>query len=998
MGKHAKQFYMNVKSTNYFKLCVALILAFCFTIPAYSESVSVEAISQQKKTIKGKVTDLKGEPLPGATVQVKGTIKAVSTDIDGNFEIAGLEGNETLVITLIGMRMTEVKLTDQTSLDIVLYEDAINLEGVTAYGYATMKRKDVTGSVVTIGSDKIMRIPANDITASLVGVPGVRMESGGIRIRGNRSIKASNEPLVILDGMAYYQGLVTIDPTDVESIDVLKDASSTSLYGSRGANGVIIITTKKGKEGKTTINYDGFIGTNAVNYNTYHAMNAEEYVAFKREAARAGGTWNSEADDYRIFMGDEFANIGKVDADWVGEYLDKKTLWTSHTLTIASGSPKTQYKIALNYRYDKSRFKGAFNHKYYLTSNIDHQVIKKVKVGTAIRLYYNKNKNKPDPMGSLIHTSPLIPIYNEDGSYNENMGDPSRKNPFLTSNDDYYNDETENWRILVKVYGTYDILDGLTFNTNFSYNQAFSTRGYYYDNRYPGYNDSKNVAGMANNRGTNWVWNNVLNYKKKFGDHGIDAFAVYEVQENRDINTGASGKDQTLPAYLWYNMGALMDSKVISSSFVRRQMLSYLGRIQYTFKDRYLLNVTLREDGASQLSPKNRWSLFPAVSGAWRITEEPFMKTIPVISDLKLHASYGVTGNQSIEPYATLGKLNESFLTFNTDKGEVHYVGMEPGIRPTPDLKWEKTTMLDIGLDFAFLKNRISGTFGYYDSKTKDLLMQKQLPYTSGFNVAWENIGRTRNRGYEAFLSVVPIEQRDLRWTFSMGYYRNKEELVELYDSRLDRDLQNNWWVGYPISGVRYDYKQVGIWQLGEEKLAALYNQKPGDVKVKDLNADGKIDGDDRMIIGVGKPKWTGSIQSTLTWKDFDFAFDCYGEFGAITYDSQATSTWASQLGNINTVKVDYWTPENPNNRHPRPVLGQEVKYLSATGYYDNDYFEIRNITLGYSLNRKLLGERLNKVRFYASVNNPWRYWKYRADGGITYSTTTYVFGVNVQF
>lgn len=997
MKKHITQFYGKVKlekRSYLFKTCMILALMCCSVVKANANTDLTEIRGEQQSgVVKGIVTDSKGEAMPGVVIQVKGTTKAVMTDIDGNFELEGLTGNETISISSIGMISLEIKLKGQTFLNIKLQDDVIGLDDVVVLGYTSMKKKDLTGSVVSLNSEAINRIPANDIRTALTGLAGVRVSGNDIRIRGNRSVHASNAPLIILDGMTYFDGLQTIEPSDVESIDVLKDASSTALYGSMGANGVIIITTKKARKGVTSVNYDAFVGTGKFYNKNYKLMNADEYVAFWREAYR-----NSADVDNSAFTPEEIANMGSVNEDWLGEYTNRNTFWTSQNLAISAANEKTDYRISFNHRYEDGRLDGSNNHRFFLNTDINHQIFPKVKVGLSTRLYYNKNKIKPDPFNWVSDVSPLIPIYNEDGSLNADLGN-NIKNPFLIENDDSYDEMTENWKAFIKMYASVDIIDGLNFRTNFSYNQVFYGRGKYIDNRAPNYNQTENQVEINNNRATDWVWNNVLSYKRDFGKHTIDAMGVFEMFSHRVFNSNARANDQLLPAYKWYNMGDLKLSKTLGSSFTRNQMMSVVGRLQYDYDDRYLATITVREDGASELSDGKKWDFFPSFAAAWRISEEAFIKPISVITNLKARVNYGVIGNHGVSPYGTLGVLNSAFLTFNTPDGEKNYIGLEPGIMPTPNLKWEKSKTLNIGLDYAVLNGRISGTIDYYNTNTYDLLFKKKLPYTSGFQEAWDNIGKTRNRGVELTLTAIPVQTKDWNWTVNMSYTRNKEELREIYDSRLTEDVYQGWWLGYPVNGVYYNYRQVGIWQKDEADLAALYGQVPGEVKVKDVNADGKIDdANDRVIIGTTRPKWTGALQSTLTWREFDFAFDLYGEFGAITSDGYVNNWGAKMNGKGNTVKLDYWTEDNPVNRFPQPTAGQTMRYINTTGYYKNDYVEVRNITLGYTLNKKVAGKFLKRARFYVSVNNPYKWWKYDRDGGIWSHSVTYLFGTNIQF
>ena len=982
------------------KIPMILILSF-LVFPGYLESKEVLTPPQLKtdNNIAGKVKDVNGEPLLGVNVMVKGTSVGTVTDMDGSYSLTNVTSKDVLIFSFLGMLSQEVTVGNRSQIDVVMTEDVIGLEDVVVTGYTSMKRKDITGSVASISAEKISRIPANDITTSLVGVPGIRMDGSSIRIRGTRSRNASNDPLIVLDGIPYNETLSSINPGDIESIDVLKDASSTAIYGAKGANGVILVTTKQAKKGKTLVSYDGFAGIGVNNWGSFDVMDADEYTAFKREAYRAAGTWNSEADDAKAFAGAEISNLGTMNTDWGGEYFRRKRFWTNHVVTIASGNDKTQYKVSFNYRNDDSRYENNHYDNFYLTTDLSHQVLPFLKAGVSNRAYYTIKNDKPDVFQTVIHMSPLTPVRNGDGSYNTYpFGDPFVKNPYLNESDEVYKDKTEEWKIFLRLFAEVNLAKNLTYNTNFAYSPSFSSRGYYYDNRSVSYQDDRNVAGMHNNRQADWVWNNVLNYKLSFKKHTFNLSGVFEMQNRQLVNTGMSGKEQESPAYLWYNMGRLVDSKTLSSSFTRSQMVSYIGRVQYDYNDRYIFTASFREDGASQLSQGHKWATFPSGAIAWRASEEEFIKSLGWITNLKLRASYGLTGNYAIAAYATTGNLYGTYANFKTESGEIHYPGLEPDTRPTPNLEWEKNKMLDIGLDFGFLDGLIYGSVDWYDSKSYDLLYLKTLPYTTGFNRAWDNVGDTRNRGIEASLSGTIIKKKDLDLGVTLSYYRNKEELVRLQDPKMKEDINNGLFVGYPVSGVIYDYKQVGIWQTDEADLASLYGQKPGEVKVADLDGNGKIDGNDRTIIGTNRPDWVGGLQISGRWKDLDFSVDCYGEFGAMGSDDYSTSFWASEMGRWNTVKIDYWTPENPSNRHPRPVAGQSIKYLSSTGYHKNNYVNLRNVTIGYTLPQTLTNKVVKKVRLYVTANDPVRFSKFQNSGGISWWETFYIFGVNLQF
>lgn len=457
-----KNLYQNYARTRWdgsggiFRKCAVLLLAVSL-LPGTSAAGSepVRAMPQtevpppaRERTVGRTIRDGKGDPIPGAAVTVVGRSLGVSTDASGAYRIEGVGGDDELEFSFLGMMSQKEKVGTRTRIDVTLREDMIGLEDVVVTGYTAMKRKDITGSVASVSAEQIARIPAYDLTTSLVGVAGIRIDGGSIRIRGTRSTNAGNDPLIVLDGIPYDETLTSINPGDIESIDILKDASSTAIYGAKGANGVILITTKQAKKGETKVIYDGFVGVGVNNRGTLDVMDADEYIAFQREASRAAGAWNSPEDDSKAFFGAEIANMGKMDTDWMGRYFSQKRLWHSHSLTIASGNEKTQYKVSFNYKNNEGRYEGDRRDYFYLTTDLTHQVLPFLKVGISNRAFYNVSHDKPDMFDTFLHMSPLTPIYNEDGSYNEYpFGDPFVKNPYMNETDGAYEDKTEEWKI-----------------------------------------------------------------------------------------------------------------------------------------------------------------------------------------------------------------------------------------------------------------------------------------------------------------------------------------------------------------------------------------------------------------------------------------------------------------------------------------------------------------------------------------------------------------------
>jgi TonB-dependent starch-binding outer membrane protein SusC len=871
-------------------------------------------------------------------------------------------------------------------------------------GYTTIKKKDVTGSVSSLTPEQVTRMQNNNIVSALVGVAGVRVtgnDVGDIRIRGNRSVQANNAPLLIVDGVPFYGSLNTIDQNDIASLDILKDASSTALYGSRGANGVIIITTKKGVKDKPRITFDSYTGMGVYYDNNLHNLNASEYIQFKRDANRAVGIWASPEDDYKIFSSVELDKLGQVDNDFYGDYIKQNGFQTNSTISYASGNEHGQQKISLNYLNNNARGNGMGNYdRFILSTANDYQAGKKFSMGLSSRLSYEKNFPGPSGFGdALFRFIPTVDLYEENGKLIAfPIGDSMLKNPYLDLDRSANDGQSTAYEAFLKAYVNYDIVDNLTLKSNISIDQVFTGAGSYIDDRAASHAEALNQASISNGRITRFAWNTMLNYVKTFGDHGVNAYGVFEIQENKSFSAGGSGSDQALAQYKWYNIQALTQNKALSSGFVRSQQLSYVGRAQYSFKDRYILTGTVRYDGASQLAPRDRWDFFPSIGAAWNISDEEFISNIPVLSNLKLRGSYGVTGNNAIDPYATYGAVLSRYTVFSGSGGDKAYPTLEPDQLGVETLRWEKTKMVNVGIDFGFFDQRLTGNVDFYRSNTYDLLNRRKLPYTTGFNNVWDNIGTSRNTGFEVSLNASVVEKGDWTWKAGLSFYHNTEELTELYDPRLDKDIQNGWWLGYPVNGVSFDYMADGIWQLDEANIAALYGRNPGEIKVRDVNGDGAITGDDRRIIGTDRPTLQSSLTSTITYKNFDLMLDVYSEIGAIAYDNWSTGVWAFDMGRFNAPRVDYWTPENPSNTTPQPLAGHSgIDYMSSLGYKSNDFIRLRNITLGYTVNASALSA-ISKMRVYVSATEPLRYWKFTREGGLSSREVVYNLGFNVSF
>lgn len=991
-----------------------------------------DAIQQQAgKTIRGVVKDKNGEPVIGANVVVKGTTNGTITNIDGQYTLSGVSDKDILTVSYIGYVSKEIPVKGEQNINILLAEDTQTLDEVVVVGYGTVKKRDLTGSVASINSEKITQVAVTNPALALQGrVPGVHVEEtnfspgGGltIRVRGNRSFKASNDPLYVVDGMPLTTGIEAINPTDIESIDVLKDASATAIYGSRGANGVIIVTTKKGKTGKVQVDYNGYVGAQTV-AKKFDLMNGAEWAEYVREANRNDGRYKSPtpskeedakltrftADPYvlaSIMMAyDENGNYdpSKVRSfDWMDHTLQNGFIH-NHDLNVRGGSDKTQYSMSASYHYNQGVVKEQDYEKFTVRLNLDQKIGEILKVGLQTQYMHSfKNKDTGAYSNSLC-TFPTAYPYDEEG--NDVIypgGDPMTFNPLLN----YGNalSQEKNDRYLGSYYLEANIWDGLKFRSNlgtdFQQRQELEFRG---ENT----TANKGSLSTASNGGLKsylFTLENMLTYGKNFNnDHDLNVTLLQSIQRYSQDTYKISVKGLPYEYQHFWNLGSASTVSGVSSNYMKWTLASFMGRINYNFKDRYLLTVSARYDGSSRLAPGNKWVLFPSAALAWRIMDEPFMPKTDWLSNLKLRLGWGRTGNSAVDPYQTLGGLSMRKYNFKSS----NMIGYYPSVMPNKDLTWETTDQTNLGLDFGFFNNRLSGTIDLYLQKTHDLLMSRQLPIVSGYSSVLTNIGKTQNKGIEIALSSVNFEsEKGFNWTTDLMLYSNKEEIVELYNGKKD-DIGNRWFIGEPLS-VMYDYQFDRIWQDTPEDHAEMdkFNQhgskfKPGDVKLVDQNNDYKITAEDRVIIGNTRPKLIASLNNNFAFRGFDMSILLNGEFGKkISY-----SPPLSMSGRGNEIKTNYWTPTNPSNEYPRPTTLGAADYLGTTCYYNGTFVRVKNITLGYTLPSAIVHQAfLERLRIYASVQNPFVFTSFPgidpegARGQGTPSVRTYMLGVNVSF
>ncbi len=963
------------------------------------------------RSIRGTVKDENGQGLPGVSVVIKNTSQGTTTDQNGTYQLTIPETATTLVFSFVGYLSQEVAVGNQSDVNVTLAVDSKQLNEVVVVGYGTQRKRDLTGSVVSIKGDETAKLPVTSPVEALQGkIPGadITRNSGyaganaSIRIRGNRSIanpSSSNNVLYIVDGV---QGVNAndINPNDIASIDVLKDASSTAIYGSRGANGVIIITTKRGSSGKAKLSYNGYAGISEVaGYGQF--MTGPEYIAFRREAYRASGTWSSPADDSKIFNPLQLDAIQKQQfPDWP-KLLLKPGFQQDHQLGITAGTDKTKIYFSIGYYNEKGILKLDEYKRYSARINVDQTINNWVTAGIQAQLAYIDNDVRRDPFNRASNIPPLGTPYDENGNFIPFPLGGTVVNPLADEQPSAYKRNNKINRGTLSTYLELRPFEGFTLRSTLG--AIFSTNelGSYYGRNTIDGAGTKSQASITSNQSRNLSWENVLTYKRAIQDHSFTITGVTSYLTFTNTSSFAGGNNQLIPAQYFYNLAAANQNPFYGSTYSQNKLISFTGRVNYSFKDKYLLTVTGRSDGSSKLGEGHKWAFFPSVGLGWRISDEAFMQQQKFVSDLKLRASYGVSGNDVINPYATQNSLaTVSFAYNDANAANAYLINQTIG---NQDLKWELTTTADIGLDVGLLDNRITANVDYYDARTNDLIFPYTLPLLTGVTTVNRNIGKTRNRGIEIGITTQTMRRKDFSWSTNLTFARNQERIVSLPQGNVIADDYRNSLIEGEPSQIYYDYKKLGIWQLGEESEATKYGAIPGDIKIADLNNDGKISGLDRTIIGSRVPSWTGGLGNDIRFKGFDLNVLFIARVGQwISSDYYAKY---NRNGGNNGASIDYWTPENPTNDYPRPNATRSSTYITTLTERQASYAKLRNVTLGYTFPKTLTNRfKVDNLRLYVSGRNlAWfsnlKDFDPENEGVIDQPLTKlYVFGLNLGF
>lgn len=947
-----------------------------------------------QKVLKGKVVDEKNLPMPGAGIKLLPSGKTSVTNANGEFSITANENDKTLAVSFIGYPVKEIPLSASTyTYNISLIPDSKNLNEIVVVGYGQQKKSDVTGAIAGIKGDALLEVPSANAVAALQGrIAGVdiarnssRPGAGGqIRIRGNRSLSGTSDPLIVLDGVPFGGSINEINNDDIASIDILKDASSTAIYGFRGSNGVILITTKRGKIGSPSLTYNSYYGTSKIR-DQYDQFNGEEFVAFRNAASPAYTAGYSPLELQGIANG--------TSTNWQ-DYLYKTGFVTNQQLGITGGTEAINYNVSAGYFNESGVITGVGFERYSLNTSIDAKLTKYLKIGLITRNTLNYNNGAGvNPLYATMRITPLAPAYNADGSillYPQagTVDETATANPLTLKDRENIVDRTRRLRTNNVIYAEVNIIEGLKYKLNLGLDFRQENRGTFFGPKTiikpDAATTAQATASISNSEAYTLLMENLVTYDKVIAkDHKINFTGLYSIQRDRSFVNAFNGVGFPSEAIQYYNFYLAQTITAVNSganAFNRGGLQSFMARINYGYKDRYLATFTFRRDG-SQVFPVNPYLNYPAAAIGWNITNEDFMQGQKVLSNLKLRASYGVTGNPSIPADATRGSLSSNNYNYGSENVQGSYIGMLPNI----DLRWESTKQLNIGLDYGFFNNRITGSIEVYKQNTDDLIVQKELPRSNGASSFWTNAAATKGKGIEFSISSQNITSTNngLTWSTDFNFAINREKIVRLTNANQTQDVGNGWFIGQPIN-VIYDYTKLGIWQTSEAVEAARYGAVPGQIKIADLSGpngvpDGAITDADRSIIGNFQPDIVMGMTHRLTYKGFDLSTVLFSRLGNkivapyLTTDGGATGYFAFLNGRVNQVKVDYWTPTNPTNAFPRPAGGAtNLPYSSTLGYHDGSFIKVRSINLGYNFSTRLAQSiGLSGLRVYASANNP---------------------------
>lgn len=933
--------------------------------------------------VSGHVTDTKGAPVVGATIIVDRTMNGTTTASDGSYRITVREG-DLMRFSFMGCVTQEFTASAALShLDVTLEEDAQQIGDVVVIGYGTIQKKDLTGSIESLSGTEIAKAmtvnPADALNGRVSGVlvtkasnrPGADMS---IQIRGLNSFNYSNEPLYVIDGVPSSSGMRHINPEDIESIDILKDASSCAIYGSRGANGVVIVTTKgvNNKEG-FTIEYSGYAGVKTptrIPDMLGSKGDGMEYVDFRiKQWTTKFGASSLSTDAFLTPNERRHIKHGEY-YDWLREF-SRNAVTTNHSLSASGSTASTSYTFGVGYMQDGG-LAGSENFSR-LTANVglEYRVREKARIGMRAYMSHNKiNHGSDEALLNAYYITPIVGRYEPDGTPTFSHRPGGRVNPFVQ--DANTRNESDGWSYNVSAYLSYTPVEHLTLKTQFATQYDGAVNGYWTgsDSQY-GQGVKDPYASRSEGYNQNWVWDNTVTYENTFRDkHKLSVIALFSMQ--KDLHQGSGMTGEGLPYDSdWHAIQTAEQITNVNSNYWESAMVSVMGRVNYVFRDKYLFTVTARYDGTSRLARGNRWGLLPSAAVGWSIKNENFLRDKEWLNTLKLRLSWGKTGNNNIGYNVTRTQLSLSPYMLGGSGIKGFGLGGSLG---NENLKWEMTSEWNAGLDFGFLANRLTGMVDVYFRKTTDLIFQRQVADLNGYNSILQNIGTTQNRGVEFTLNSVNIDKRNFKWKTNLVFSLNRNKILDLDGTKTD-DLANRRFIGKPMN-VYYDVRQAGIWQEWEKDEAAKYSAAPGWPKIEDHYPDGVIDAKDMYILGTQSPDFTAGMTNTFSYKNWDLSVYVYAQFGGLYNDPFTYYFLGLNNQDWNKLSVPYWTPENKNNKYPG--IGLDCLWTQVLSQVDGTFLKIQNITLGYSLPATALNKlRMKGLRVYLSVQNPFTFSDY---------------------
>lgn len=1009
---------------------------------AINETLSVLRTNQGNLTIKGTISDKTG-PIIGANVIIKGTTNGVITDIDGNFTLENVKKGDILQVSFIGYSTKEIKISNNNNLHIQLDEDTQSLEEVVVVGYGSQRKSDLTGGVTAVGEDKLGLVSTNNLMDKLAGqIPGLNISTGNaqpgedqtLRIRGNNSLTASNDPLIVMDGIPYSGSLGDIDPDIIESMSVLKDASSAAIYGSRGSNGVILIQTKKGRQGKATVTYKGQVGM-AETERRLDMMSGDEYLQYLYDYNHLkNGIPYDQLTPESVLGADELANYkaGRT-IDWQDKMF-RQALVTNHQISLTGGTESTTYMASISRLRQDGVVRNTGMKRTNISLNINQNLGKWLKIGMSMQAIQKEYGGELPYLEAGLKMSPFGTYSDEES--NLEYYPMSRNTLFYNpmSDCDAIEDKT-NRNVFISTFADITLpVKGLSFRTNFGYNYRNNFVGTYYGRNTLTGSKVDGAASIENTHYWDYTWENILKYENTFGKHKIDATGLFSIQETSKQYSKQSAESFVNDEGGYHNMAGGEKNKSLSSSLTETALLSYMIRLNYAYAGKYLLTLTGRSDGYSAFGANNKYAFFPSAAAAWNISSEEFMEnTRNWLDMMKLRVSYGANGNQGINAYQTLDRLSLTQYVWGDGGNTVNGVYLPTNGVGNPNLKWETTYTFNTGIDFGLFNGRLSGNIDFYIANTKDLLMNRTVPYMNGYRSILDNIGQTRNVGVEFALNSINIETKDFLWKTNVNFSLNRDKIVKLQENGKD-DITNKWFIGEPTN-VYYDYNVIGTWQTDDPHWKCLVEKdntgniisekwgyytddwkeiqkgaEPGSAKLEDVDGDGVITADDKKIIGSKLPSFLMSMTNNFTYKDFYMSFVLNGVFGQWRQmHDQNFDRWMPEFNYLSG--INYWTESNPTNEMTSPSY---VPYEKHSFYKRMNYVQLKNITIGYNIPKTFTQKlgitsarvdvSVNNVCTFSNIKNALNYDNAKANDDekgvvVGYPTArSYMLGLNVTF